>query len=164
MSNLVQDESFSLPISSTPWENLAQYPDQSRWTLLSGKGCYNPDCVSNDTDVLWQSISIVSGKSYGVSFDVSGAWQYPGGPYDGEYNGGFDVKLGGVLVEQVFANGSYSYDVVAGADGKISIEGFHVYEDGSPLNLRIDNIEVVSLGGNLKGSLTGSILIGKGLV
>ena len=164
MSNLEQDGSFSLPISSTPWEDLGQYPDQSRWTLSSGKGCYNPDYVDNGTDVLWQSISIVSGRSYRVSFDISGAWQYDGGPNVGEYNGGFDVKLGGVLVGQVFADGSYSYDVTAGADGKISIEGFRVYEDSSPLNLCIDNIEVLSLGANLKGSLTGSVLIGKGLV
>ncbi|MCK4887910.1 MAG: hypothetical protein KAS96_11030 [Planctomycetes bacterium] len=164
MSNLVQDGSFSLSIGSTPWENLAQYPDQSRWTLLSGKGCYNPDYVNNDTDVLWQSISIVSGKSYRVSFDISGAWQYDGGPNVGDYSGGFDVKLGGVLVGQVFADGNYNYDVVAGADGKISIEGFRMYEDSSSLNLFIDNIEVLGLGTNLKGSLTGSILIGKGLV
>ncbi len=165
MSNLVQDGSFSLPISSTPWENLAQYPDQSRWTLSSGKGCYFPDYVNNDTDVLWQSISIISGKSYRVSFDISGEWQYEGGgPYDGEYNGGLNVKLGGVLVGQFFADGSYSYDVTAGADGKISIEGFRVYEDNSPLHLFIDNIEVARFGANLKGSLTGSVLIGKGLV
>jgi len=164
MSNLVQDGSFSLSVALTPWENLDQYPDQSRWTLSSGKGCYNPDYVSNDTDVLWQSISIASGKSYRVSFDVSGAWQYPGGPYDGEYNGGLNVKLGGVLVGQVFADGNYSYDIVAGADGKVSVEGFSVYGDGSPINLFIDNIEVLGLGTNLKGSLTGSILIGKGLV
>ena len=164
MSGLVQDGSFSLPISSTPWENLAQYPNQSRWILSSSKGCYWPDYVSNDTDVLWQSISIVSGRSYRVSFDVSGAWKYPSGSHVGEYSGGFDIKLGGALVGQVFANGSYSYDVTAGADGKISIEGFRVYEDSSPLYLCIDNIEVVGLGANLKGSLTGSILIGKGLV
>ena len=164
MSGLVQDGSFSLSIGSTPWENLAQYPDQSRWTLYSGKACYNPAYVSNNTDVLWQGISIVSGKSYRVSFDVSGAWQYPSGLYVGEYSGGFDIKLGGALVAQVFAGGSYSYDVTAGADGKISIEGFHVYEDGSPLYLCIDSIEVAGVGANLKGSLTGSILIGKGLV
>jgi hypothetical protein len=164
MINLVEDGNFSLPVSSTPWENLAEYPNQSRWVLSSGKACYNPGYVNNDTDVLWQSISIVSGKSYRVSFEVSGAWQYPGGPYDGEYNGGLNVRLGGVLVGQVFADGSYSYDVTAGADGKISIEGVHFYGDGSPLNLSIDNIEVMRAGASIKGSLTGSILIGKGLV
>jgi len=76
----------------------------------------------------------------------------------------FNVKLGGVLVGQVFADGSYSYDVVAGSDGKISVEGFSVYGDGAPIILCVDNIEVLGLGANLKGSLTGSILIGKGLV
>ena len=164
MSNLVVDGSFSSLISLTPWENLAQYPNQSRWTLSSGKGYYCPDYANNDTDALWQSISIVSGKSYRVSFDISGAWQYPGGPYEGDYSGGLNIKLGGVLAGQVFADGSYSYDVTAGSDGKISIEGFSVYEDGAPINLCIDNIEVLELGANLKGSLTGSVLIGKGLV
>jgi len=70
MSNLVQDGSFSLSVALTPWENLSQYPDQSRWTLVSGKGSYSCDYVDNGTDALWQSISIVSGKSYRVSFDV----------------------------------------------------------------------------------------------
>lgn len=164
MSSLVQDGSFSLSISSTPWKNLAQYSNQSRWTLHLGKGYYNPDYVNNGTDVLWQSISIVSGKSYRVSFDVSGAWQYPSGPYNGEYSGGLNIKLGGALVGQVLANGSYSYDVDAGGDGKISVEGFSVHGDRAPINLYVDNIVVMGFGANLKGSLTGSILVGKGLV
>lgn len=164
MSNLVLDGSFSLSISLTPWGNLAQYPNQSRWTLSSGRGYYNPDYVNNDTDILWQNISIVSGKCYRISFDVSGAWQYPGGPYEGDYSGGFYISLGGVLAGQVFADGSYSYDVTAGADSKLSIEGFSVHEDGAPINLCIDNVVVTELLTSLKANLTGSILIGKGLV